>query len=78
MDASGVIDRSDGVEPFLLVDTHVLQLSVEFLWYINDVSCPWRVCIGLPYGTHKWRLADSEQLNRELSRLFTIGKEDLL
>ena len=52
--ASGVIDRSEGVEPFLLVNVIILRLSVEFLWYINDVSRPWRVCIGLPYGTHKW------------------------
>jgi hypothetical protein len=36
LDASGVIDKSGGVNPFLLADTHASWLSLEFLRYIND------------------------------------------
>lgn len=42
------------------------------------MHAPWSVCIIVPYGTHKWQVADAEQLNGELSRLFTVGKDDLL
>ena len=79
MDSCGAIDRTDdNVKPFLLVDAHNSRLSVEFLKYINNTNHKWFVCIGVPYGTHLWQVADAEQLNGELSRLFTIGKEDLL
>ena len=78
MDASGILDRSKGVKPFLLVDAHASRFSLEFLRYINDESHLWAVCIGVPYGTHLWQVADSEELNGELNRLFTMNKEELL
>ena len=74
IDASGVLNRSSGVKPFLLVDAHASRFSLEFLRYISNESHPWVVCIGVPYGTHLWQVADSEELNGELSRLFTCNK----
>ena len=79
MDDCGAIDRTDdSVKPFLLVDAHNSRLSVEFLKYINDDEHKWFVYIGVPYGTHLWQVADAEQLNGELTRLFTMAKEALL
>ena len=79
LDCCGVIDRTDAsVKPFLLVDAHGSRLSLQFLSYINDDKHKWSVCIGVPYGTHLWQVADAEQLNGELTRLFAIAKEKLL
>lgn len=47
-----VLNRTNGVELFLLVDAYGFQMSVKFLQYINDNSHPWKVCNGVPYGTH--------------------------
>ena len=66
------------MKPFLLVDAHGSRLSLQFLSYINDDKHKWSVCIGVPYGTYLWQVADAEQLNGELTRLFTIAKEKLL
>jgi len=79
MDSCGAIDRTDdAVKPFLLVDAHISRLSVGFLKYINNDKHKWFVCIGTPYGTHLWQVADAEQLNGELTWLCTVAKEDLL
>ena len=78
IDSSGVLARSKNVKPFLLVDAHQSRLSLEFLKYIRNQNHPWRVCISVPYDTHLWQVADSEELNGELSRLFTLGKEELI
>ena len=78
INTSGVLDRSQGVMPFLLVDAHASRFSLEFLRYINYASHPWRICISVPYGTHKWQVDDSKELNEELNMIFTTNKEDLL
>ena len=63
IDDSDVLDRSDGVKPFLLVDAHQSRLSLEFLQYVNNKEHSWSVCIGVLYGTYKWQVAGSEELN---------------
>ena len=78
IDASGVLDRSNGMKPFLLVDAHASQFSPEFLKYITTESYPWAVCIGVPYGTHLWQVAAFKELNGEPNRLVTCNKEGLL
>jgi hypothetical protein len=38
-------------------------MDLEFLEYINDPEQKWYVCLGAPYGTHKWQVVDSPQVN---------------
>jgi hypothetical protein len=38
-------------------------MELPFLQYIHDNAHPWVVCIGIPYGTHLWQVADSSELN---------------
>ena len=38
-------------------------MGLDFLTYINDSSHCWDVLLGLPYGTHAWQVADSEEQN---------------
>lgn len=66
IDKHAQFDRSDGQMPFLLLDGHGSRFDVPFLKYIKDKQHPWKVCIGVPYGTHIWQVADSEQLNGAL------------
>jgi hypothetical protein len=47
----------------LLVDGHHSRTRLPFLEYIIDPAHPWRVCIGVPYGTHVWQPHDSTELN---------------
>jgi hypothetical protein len=63
IDRHGVHDRSDGHLPFLLLDGHHSRLGVQFLDYICNPLHRWVVCIGVPYGTHLWQVADSAELN---------------
>jgi hypothetical protein len=36
---------------------------LPFLEYITDPDHKWKVCIGVPYGTHLWQPHDSSELN---------------
>ena len=55
--------RENGPLPFVLIDGHGSRFGLDFLSYINDPDHLWYVCLGLPYGTHKWQVADSEEQN---------------
>ena len=64
MDEIGVYDRKNDVLPFLLLDGHQSRLELPFLQYINDEKKEghkWMVCIGVPYATHFWQVADSNE-----------------
>jgi hypothetical protein len=50
----------------LLLDGHHSRMDLEFLEYINTPAHKWNVCIGVPYATHLWQVADSSQINRKL------------
>jgi hypothetical protein len=63
IDSYHVFDRSDGKKPFLLLDGHHSRYETPFLDYIHNAEHPWSCCIGVPYGTHIWQVADSPQLN---------------
>jgi hypothetical protein len=63
MDANEVYNRSMGETPILILDGHHSRMDVEFLEYINQPEHKWFVCLGVPYGTHKWQVADSSQVN---------------
>ena len=54
-----VIDRSDGLPPFLLLDDHGSRFYLKFLEYINQEETEWKVSHGVPYGTSYWQVGDS-------------------
>ena len=63
LDNLDVFPRTPQLNPFALFDAHDSRLQLPFLRYINDPSHKWTFCIGLPNGTHKWQVGDSEQQN---------------
>ena len=63
LDNLQILERSDDVNPFLLLDGHHSRMQLPFLEYINNACHEWMVCIGVPYGTHIWQVADSSQQN---------------
>jgi hypothetical protein len=69
IDQNGVYDRTKlnannkPIQPVLLLDGHQSRLKLPFLRYINDKDHKWTVCLGVPYGTHIWQVADSSELN---------------
>jgi hypothetical protein len=64
IDIAGVFPREqDGPKPFLLLDGHHSRFEIPFLNYIHDSQHEWVVCIGVPYGTHIWQVADSSEMN---------------
>ena len=63
LDDLGVYSHSPTLHLFALFDAHDSQLQVLFLSYINETSHKWTFCIGLPNGTHKWKVGDSKEQN---------------
>ena len=78
MDRLDIFPRRDGRVPFVLLDAHASRLSLEFLRYINADAHKWCVCIGVPYGTHLWQVADSEEQNGKFSNEFAKAKKERL
>ena len=74
LDRRKIVDRSDGVLPFVLLDGHQSRFSVEFLLYINNPNHKWVDCIILPYGTHLWQLADNKRINGIYTNAFSLEK----
>ena len=58
-----VFDRSTGKMPFLLLGGHNSRFDLPFLEYIMDDAHRWTVCIGVPYATAIWQVADSKEQN---------------
>jgi hypothetical protein len=77
LDSFSLFDRSTGAKPFLLVDGHHSRFDLPFLNYIHDDNHPWVCCIGVPYGTHIWQVADSPQLNGAFKIELTKAKRKL-
>jgi hypothetical protein len=63
IDKKEVFDRSTGNLPVLLLDGHQSRMKLPFLEYVNDPEHKWMVCLGVPYGTHLWQVADAPELN---------------
>ena len=70
--------RQQGRKPFLLVDGHQSRMDLKFINYLRNELHPWKCCFGVPYGTHLWQTADSEQQNGCYKITETKGKEELL
>jgi hypothetical protein len=74
MDSFNIFDRSNNNRPFLLLDGHHSRLDLPFIDYIRGTGHEWITCIGVPYGTHKWQVADSPQLNGAFKSELIKGK----
>ena len=77
IDSYNFVDRSDGTLPFLLLKGHYSRFELPFLNYIHEDPYKWIVCIGVPYGTHLWQVADGEQLNGKFSLAFVKTKRTM-
>ena len=75
MDHLGVVDRKDGLKPFLLLDGHGSRFELQFLRYINNPTHEWVTCIGVPYGTALWQVGDAEQQNGTFKAKLAQGKK---
>jgi hypothetical protein len=78
LDKSDIFDREDGSTPFLLLDGHHSRFGLPFLQYIHDEDHKWTCCIGVPYGTHLWQVADSSQMNGSFKMALTKFKRELM
>ena len=63
IDSFNVMERRNGLYPFLLLDGHKSRFELPFLEYITSEKHLWQVCIGVPYGTSLWQVADSKEQN---------------
>jgi hypothetical protein len=72
-----LFDRSDGINPFLILDGHGSRFDCSFLEYINSPLTPWSVCIGVPYETY-WQVGDLSEQNGSFKMELTVAKRDLL
>ena len=60
-----------------MIDRHGSRFHLEFLEYINNPKHRWNVCLGVPYGTALWEIADSEQLKEMFKILLNEAKRQL-
>ena len=71
------VDRQNGLEPFVLLDGHGSRFDLKFLEYVNDEHHKWNACIGVPYGTALWQVADSEEQNGKFKQLLANAKKEI-
>jgi hypothetical protein len=75
MDELKIWERpEDSPTPFLLLDGHHSRMELPFLDYIHNPEHPWAVCIGVPYGTHIWQVADASECNGTFKMCVTRTK----
>ena len=78
MDSLELFDRSDGINPFLILDGHGSRFDCSFFEYINSPLTPWSVCIGVLHGTSCWQVVDLLEQNRSFKMELTVAKRDLV
>ena len=78
LDAYDLFDRENGKSPFLLLDGHNSRFQLPFLEYILDDAHKWTVCIGVPYGTAIWQVADSKEQNGSYKIALACAKKELV
>ena len=78
LDHHDIFDRSNNKMPFLLLDGHQSRFDVPFLEYITNTNHPWMVCIGVPYGTSLWQVADSKEQNGSFKIALSKIKKEIL
>jgi hypothetical protein len=77
MDDPELFDRSDGINPFLLLDGHGSRFELPFVEYIHGDRA-WIVCIGVTYGTSLWQVGDIKHQNGQYKDKSKEGKEEIL
>ena len=78
IDYYNVMDRSSGRVPFLLLDGHGSRFELPLLEYISNANHKWMVCIGDPYGTSLWQVADSKEQNGSFKIAMSMVKSEIL
>ena len=82
IDDLGIYERTeDGPVPMCIFDGHESRLQLPFLQYVNQEMhgrSLWKACIGLPNGTTKWQVGDSEQQNGAYKMSMTKNKDLLV
>jgi hypothetical protein len=78
IDDNNIYERRDGIQPMLVLDGHHSRMKLPFLKYINNEDHLWTVCLGVPYGTHIWQVADSSKLNGSFKIALTKAKPEYL
>jgi hypothetical protein len=78
IDKHNVMDRTNAKQPVLLLDGHHSRFELPFLHYIHDDNHPWTVCLGVPYGTHIWQVADSPEMNGSFKIALYKAKREYL
>ena len=69
-------DRANGFTPFVLLNDHGSRFDIEFLEYINNPRHKWNVCLGVPYGTALWQVANSSQQHWLFKMLLNKAKRE--
>jgi hypothetical protein len=62
IDSFNAFDRTEAT-PALLLDGHGSRFDTTLLEYVNTPATKWCVLIGVPYGTHLRKVADSSKKN---------------
>ena len=78
IDHYNVMDRSSGCVPFLLLDGHGSRFELPFFEYITNANHKWMVCIGVPYGTSLWQVAESKEQNGSFKIAMSKVKSEIL
>ena len=78
MDHYDLFDQSSNRKPFLLLDGNQSRFELPFLEYVTNTDNPWMVCIGIPYGTSMWQVADLKQQNGSFKISIGKAKQKLL
>jgi hypothetical protein len=78
IDSCDIFDRSDSSTPFLLLDGHHSRFGLPFLQYIHNDQHKWTCCIGVPYRTHLWQVADSSEMNGSFKLALTQYKQKFI
>ena len=78
LDSYNIFERKDGRVPFFLLDGHNSRFDETFVHYVLNVRHRWKICWGVPYGTHLWQVGDSEEQNGSFKIYITKEKRILL
>jgi hypothetical protein len=59
MDELCLIDRSEEIDPMIILDGHISTMMGQFLEYVNNPQHRWSAMLCIPYGTHLWHAGDA-------------------
>ena len=75
-DAIATMDHHDLFER--LLHSHYSRFEIPFLEYVTNADHPRMICIGVPYGTSLWQVADSKEQNGSFKITISKAKKKLL